>query len=101
MQELTSGYIYYVSLKGVTGAGNLDVDSVNHHLSRMRKYINLPVGVGFGIKDAETAKKISETADAIIVGSTIVSIVEQLSSDRDKMVTKVGNLALKISNAIN
>jgi tryptophan synthase alpha chain len=57
--------------------------------------------VGFGIKDAETAKKISETADAIIVGSTIVSIVEQLSSDRDKMVTKVGNLALKISNAIN
>ena len=98
---IASGYIYYVSLKGVTGAGNLDVDSVNHHLSRMRKYINLPVGVGFGIKDAETAKKISETADAIIVGSTIVSIVEQLSSDRDKMVTKVGNLALKISNAIN
>jgi tryptophan synthase alpha chain len=99
--RIASGYIYYVSLKGVTGAGNLDVDSVNHHLSRMRKYINLPVGVGFGIKDAETAKKISETADAIIVGSTIVSIVEQLSSDRDKMVTKVGNLALKISNAIN
>ena len=65
------------------------------------KYIDLPVGVGFGIKDAETAKKISETADAVIVGSTIVSIVEQLSSDRDKMVTKVGNLALQISNAIN
>ncbi len=99
--RIASGYIYYVSLKGVTGAGNLDVDSVNHHLSRMRKYINLPVGVGFGIKDAKTAQKISETADAVIVGSTIVSIVEQLSSDRDKMVTKVGNLALKISNAIN
>jgi len=99
--RIASGYIYYVSLKGVTGAGNLDVDSVNNHLSRMKKYIDLPVGVGFGIKDAETAKKISETADAVIVGSTIVSIVEQLSSDRDKMVTKVGNLALQISNAIN
>ena len=99
--RIASGYIYYVSLKGVTGAGNLDVDSVSHHLSRMREYINLPVGVGFGIKDVKTAQKISETADAVIVGSTIVSIVEQLSSDRDKMVTKVGNLALKISNAIN
>ena len=99
--NLATGYIYFVSLKGVTGAGNLDVDSVNHHLSRMRKYIDLPVGVGFGIKDAETAKKICETADAVIVGSTIVSIVEQLSSYRDKMVTKVGNLALKISTAIN
>ncbi len=98
---IASGYIYYVSLKGVTGAGNLDVDSVNQHLSRMRKYIDLPVGVGFDIKDAKTAQKISETADAVIVGSTIVSIVEQLSSDKDKMVTKVGNLSLKISNAIN
>jgi tryptophan synthase alpha chain len=67
----------------------------------MRNYIKLPVGVGFGIKNAETAKQVSENADAVIVGSTLVSIVEQFSSDKDKMITKVGNLANQISNAIN
>jgi tryptophan synthase alpha chain len=98
--EFASGFVYFVSLKGVTGAGNIDIDSVNHHLARIRKVIDLPVGVGFGIKDAETAKKVSESADAVIVGSTIVSIIEQLSDDRDKMVTKVGSLARQISSAI-
>ena len=100
ISKIASGYIYYVSLKGVTGAGNLDVDSVNLHLKRMRNYIQIPVGVGFGIKDAQTAKQVGENADAVIVGSALVSIVEELSSDKDKMVTKVGNLAKEISNAI-
>ena len=100
IEKVASGFVYFVSLKGVTGAGNLDVNSVNHHLTRIRKVIDLPVGVGFGIKDAETARKVSESADAVIVGSTIVSIIEQLSDDRDKMVTKVGNLARQISSAI-
>jgi tryptophan synthase alpha chain len=100
ISKIASGYIYYVSLKGVTGAGNLDVDSVNHHLERMRNYIQLPVGVGFGIKDAQTAQQVGENADAVIVGSALVSIVEDLSSDRDKMVTKIGNLANEISGAI-
>ena len=100
ISKIASGYIYYVSLKGVTGEGNLDVDSVNFHLKRMRNYIQIPVGVGFGIKDAQTAKQVGENADAVIVGSALVSIVEELSSDKDKMVTKVGNLAKEISNAI-
>ena len=81
-------------------AGNLDIDSVNYHLERMRNYIKLPVGVGFGIKDAQTAKQVGENADAVIVGSALVSIVEELSSDKDKMVTKVGNMAKEISSAI-
>ena len=100
ISKIASGYIYYVSLKGVTGAANLDVDSVNYHLSRMRNYIQLPVGVGFGIKNAEIAKQVGENADAVIVGSALVSIVEELSGDKDKMLTKVGNLAKEISNAI-
>ena len=99
--KIATGYIYYVSLKGVTGAGNLDIDSVNHHLSRMKNYIKLPVGVGFGIKNSETAKQVSENADAVIVGSALVSIVEQLSGDKDKMITKIGNLSNEISSAIN
>ena len=99
--KIATGYIYYVSLKGVTGAGNLDIDSVNHHLTRMKNYIKLPVGVGFGIKNAEIAKQVSENADAVIVGSALVSIIEQLSGDRDKMITKIGNLSSEISRAIN
>ena len=99
--KIATGYIYYVSLKGVTGAGNLDIDSVNHHLSRMKNYIKLPVGVGFGIKNAEIAKQVSENADAVIVGSALVSIVEQLSGDKDKMITKIGNLSNEISSVIN
>ena len=99
--KIATGYIYYVSLKGVTGAGNLDIDSVNHHLSRMKNYIKLPVGVGFGIKNAEIAKQVSENAYAVIVGSALVSIVEQLSGDKDKMITKIGNLSNEISTAIN
>jgi tryptophan synthase alpha chain len=99
--KIATGYIYYVSLKGVTGAGNLDIDSVNHHLSRMKNYIKLPVGVGFGIKNAKIAKQVSENADAVIVGSALVSIVEQLSGDKDKMITKIGNLSNEISTAIN
>ena len=101
ISKIATGFVYFVSLKGVTGAGNLDIDSVNHHLARMRNYIKLPIGVGFGIKNAETAKQVSKNADAVIVGSTLVSIVEQFSSDKDKMITKVGNLANQISNAIN
>ena len=99
--EMATGYIYFVSLKGVTGAGNLDVTSVNHHLERMRKYFKLPVGVGFGISNAEIAKQVGESADAVIVGSALVSIIEELSGDKDTMITKVGNLAKEISNAIN
>jgi len=101
ISKLATGFVYFVSLKGVTGAGNLDIDSVNHHLARMRNYIKLPVGVGFGIKNAETAKQASENADAVIVGSSLVSIVEQFSNDKDKMITKIVNLANQISNAIN
>jgi len=100
ISKIASGYIYYVSLKGVTGAANLDIDSVNYHLKRMRNYIQLPVGVGFGIKNADTARQVGENADAVIVGSALVSIVEELSSDKDKMVTKVGKLAKEISSAI-
>ena len=89
ISKIASGYIYYVSLKGVTGAANLDIDSVNYHLERMRNYIQLPVGVGFGIKDADTAKQVGENADAVIVGSALVSIVEELASDKDKWLPRL------------
>ncbi len=69
---VASGFVYYVSLKGVTGAANLDVDSVRQKVEAIRKLIDLPIGVGFGISDAETAAQVSACSDAVVVGSAIV-----------------------------
>ena len=68
-----SGFIYYVSLKGVTGAGHLDVADVEHHLGLIREHSGLPVAVGFGIKDAASAKAVASVADGVVVGSALVS----------------------------
>ena len=74
--RVASGYVYYVSLKGVTGAGTLDVGQVEAMLPRIRAHVSIPVGVGFGIRDAETAKAISKTADAVVIGSKIIQLIE-------------------------
>ncbi len=75
-----SGFIYYVSLKGVTGAAHLDVDAVARKLDEIRTLTTLPLGVGFGIKDAATAQRIGAVADAVIVGSALVSMIARLGS---------------------
>ena len=74
--EVATGYVYYVSLKGVTGAGTLDVDAVEAMLPRIRQHVNVPVGVGFGIRDAATAKAIGKVADAVVIGSKIIQLIE-------------------------
>jgi len=71
--------VYYVSVKGVTGAGHLDVDEVATKLAPIRRIIDLPVGVGFGIKDAGTAARVARVADAVILGSAIVGRIEDLA----------------------
>jgi tryptophan synthase alpha chain len=78
--EAASGFVYYVSVKGVTGAGHLDIADVATHLAAIRARIRLPLGVGFGIKDAETAAAVARVADAVIVGSAIVGRIEQLAA---------------------
>ena len=72
LAKVASGFVYYVSLKGVTGASTLDVSSVEKKLAEIRQHIDLPVGVGFGISDAESAAKVAACADAVVVGSAIV-----------------------------
>ncbi len=72
-----SGFVYYVSLKGVTGAANLDVDSVAGKLAAIRRHTDMPIGVGFGIKDADSAGRVARVADAVVVGSAIVRLIEQ------------------------
>ncbi|MCU0931367.1 MAG: tryptophan synthase subunit alpha [Serpentinimonas sp.] len=74
--RIASGYVYYVSLKGVTGAGHLDTDAVEAMLPRIRKHVQTPVGVGFGIRDAATACAVGRTADAVVIGSRIIQLLE-------------------------
>lgn len=74
--EVASGYVYYVSLKGVTGAGTLDVGQVEAMLPRIRQHVSIPVGVGFGIRDAETAQAIGKAADAVVIGTRIIQLIE-------------------------
>ena len=78
---LASGYVYYVSLKGVTGAGHLDTHDVAVKLNEIRRHIALPIGVGFGIRDAESARAVAAHADAVVIGSRIIAEIEQGTAD--------------------
>jgi len=92
--QLASGYVYYVSLKGVTGAGTLDTGAVQAMLPRIRQYVNVPVGVGFGIRDAASARAISQVADAVVIGSKIIQLIDTQPRDR------VANVAQKFLREI-
>ena len=78
---LGRGYLYYVSLRGVTGAAHIDLDDVVTHIARIRRYTELPVGVGFGIRDPETARRIASVADAVVIGSRLVQEIETSAPD--------------------
>ena len=86
--SVASGYVYYVSLKGVTGSGALDVDAVSAMLPRIRQHVSVPVGVGFGIRDAATAQAIGKVADAVVIGSKIIQLIENQPRDKVALVAK-------------
>lgn len=94
-----SGFIYYVSLKGVTGAANMDVEQVKSRVAEIRTKTSLPIGVGFGVKDAATAKKVAEFADAIVVGSRMVVTIEE--SNDDNLLENVTTLMQELRAAID
>ncbi|MFM9836572.1 MAG: tryptophan synthase subunit alpha [Methylophilaceae bacterium] len=94
-----TGFLYYVSLKGVTGAANMDVEQVKARVKEIRQKTHLPIGVGFGVKDAATAKLVAEFADAIVVGSRMVMAVEQ--STDDNLMENVAKLMLELRAAID
>ncbi|MDM4765009.1 tryptophan synthase subunit alpha [Pelomonas sp. SE-A7] len=73
---IASGYVYYVSLKGVTGAGHLDTAAVAEVIPRIRRHVSVPVGVGFGIRDGATARAVAEVSDAVVIGSRLVQLLE-------------------------
>lgn len=97
--KLARGYVYYVSLKGVTGAGNLDLNAIEQKIPQLRAHIKLPIGVGFGIRDAQTAKAVAALCDGVVVGSRIVQEIE--SSKQDQILANVGKLVKELRVAID
>ncbi|HEY6096009.1 MAG TPA: tryptophan synthase subunit alpha [Gallionellaceae bacterium] len=97
--QLARGYVYYVSLKGVTGAGNLDLGAIEQKLPQLRKHIKLPIGVGFGIRDAQTARAVAALCDGVVVGSRIVQEVE--NSKEAEVVANVSRLVRELRGAID
>jgi len=75
--RIATGYVYYVSLKGVTGAGHLDTDAVAEAVPRIRAHVKVPVGVGFGIRDAVTAQAVGRVSDAVVIGSRLVQLLNE------------------------
>ena len=101
INSVASGFVYYVSLKGVTGSVSLDVDSVEVKLKEVSQHTKLPIGVGFGIKDAVTAKAMAGLGDAIIIGSAIVNIIGENVNNPEMAIAKVSAFVTKIRQAID
>jgi tryptophan synthase alpha chain len=98
--EQAAGFLYYVSLKGITGAGHLDVAAVASRLPVIRRYSGLPVGVGFGIRDAASAQAVAGVADAVVIGSRIIQEMEAASDGRAVPAAErfIGNIRIALDN---
>jgi len=94
-----SGYLYYVSLRGVTGAAHLDMSDVAARIPKIRAATRLPIGVGFGIRDAESARRVAETADAVVIGSRIIQEIE--AGAPEQAVARVKNFLRPIREALD
>jgi tryptophan synthase alpha chain len=97
--RLASGYVYYVSLKGVTGAGHFDVSSVEQAMPRIQAHVKLPIGVGFGIRDAASARAVARVADAVVIGSRLVQILE--AEPRDNVAAAGRRFMAEIRTALD
>jgi tryptophan synthase alpha chain len=97
--RVASGYVYYVSLKGVTGAGHLDTGAVEQMLPRIRRHVRVPVGVGFGIRDAATARAVGKVADAVVIGTRIIQLLQD--APRDQAVVAAADFLRGIRQALD
>jgi len=97
--RIASGYVYYVSLKGVTGAGHLDTDAVARMIPRIRAHVGIPVGVGFGIRDAATAQAVGVSADAVVIGTRIIQLID--GQPREQVVPLVRDFLGGIRTALD
>jgi len=99
--DTASGFIYYVSFKGVTGANRLDIDAVADKINEVRHYTDLPLGVGFGIRDPETAAQVAKIADAVVVGSVLVAKVAELADSPEAIPAALASIVAELRTAID
>ncbi len=97
--RIATGYVYYVSLKGVTGAGHLDTAAVAAMVPRIRQHVKVPVGVGFGIRDADSARAVAQVSDAVVIGSALVQLLETQS--RTEVAAAAGGFITGIRQALD
>ena len=101
MGQLGSGYLYYVSLKGVTGASHLNLDDVARKIKEIRQLTSLPIAVGFGVKNAETAAAISKLGDGVVVGSALVSKIEAAGGDTSLALKEITSLISSMRSSLD
>jgi len=99
--QVARGFVYYVSLRGVTGAANLDLAEAAQKVRAIRAQTRLPIGVGFGISNAETAAKVAAFADAVIVGSALVRRIGELASQPDRIPTELASFLAQLRAAMD
>jgi len=97
--EQATGFLYYVSLKGVTGSANIDINQVSERVNNIKKYSDLPIAVGFGVRDAETSKQVALISDAVVIGSRIINEVE--NSTQEDLLGRIRGLLSEIKSAIS
>ena len=97
--EQATGFLYYVSLKGVTGSANIDINQVSERVNNIKKFSDLPIAVGFGVRDAETAKQVALISDAVVIGSRIINEVE--NSNQGDLLGNIRSLMSKMKSAIS
>ena len=101
ISETASGFLYYVSLKGVTGSNKLDINSVEESVRAIKQHSKLPVGVGFGIRDAESAASVAKVSDAVVIGSPIVELVGALKDDSADSMQSITDYLSSMRQAID
>jgi tryptophan synthase alpha chain len=101
MDAAGSGYLYYVSLKGVTGAGNLNTADVETKLKQIKANTHLPVAIGFGVKDAQTAKTVANLGDGVVIGSALISKIEANIDDLERAKAEIVELLAAMRQAMD
>ncbi len=101
ISQKASGFLYVVSLKGVTGSNVLDVSSIEKQVSQIKQHTDVPIAIGFGIRDGKSAAAVTKFADAVIVGSAYVSLIEQNINNKDVMLRQIGSLTQELRAAID
>lgn len=101
ISDVASGFIYYVSMKGTTGGGSLSLDEVSSKVAEIRRHSQLPIGIGFGIRDADSARTLSQIGDAVVVGSVLVDMIERMLDTPDQIGPEITRMLRSMREAMD